>query len=145
MEAGGLTRSRKDNFMQRRFGLTMTAAKVAAVAVFITAALTVSAAHADLKPLDGAGIAAALDGKTISGERDGKAWAQTFDAGGVTVYTAAGEAATEGRWRVREDRYCSQWPPAPAWACYDMFRDGDVIVFVGEDGEQWPARISDGN
>ena len=131
--------------MQRSIGLTTAAARIAAIAVFMMSVLAFSAAHADLKRLDGTGISAALDGKTISGERDGKAWVQTFDAGGVTVYTVAGEAASEGRWRVREDRFCSQWPPAPAWACYDMFRDGDVVVFIGEDGEQWPARITGGN
>ena len=131
--------------MQRSFGLTTAAAKVAAIAISMTLALAIPAAHADLKRMDGAGIAAALDNKTISGERNGKAWVQTFDAAGVTVYTAAGDAASEGRWRVREDRFCSQWPPAPAWVCYDMFRDGDVVVFVGEDGEEWPARITGGN
>ena len=131
--------------MQRSFGLTMAAAKVAAIAISMTLALAIPAAHADLNRMDGAGIAAALDGKTISGERDGKAWVQTFDAAGVTVQTAAGDAASEGRWRVREDRFCSQWPPAPAWVCYDMFRDGNVDVFVGEDGEEWPARITGGN
>ena len=131
--------------MQRRFGLMTAAAKIAVIAVFMTLALAVSVAHADLKRLDGAGIAAALDGKTISGERDGKAWVQTFDAAGLTVYTAAGEAASEGHWRVREERFCSQWPPAPAWVCYDMFGDGDVVVFVGEDGVERPARITGGN
>ncbi len=131
--------------MQRSFDLTLAAAKVTAIAVFVASIFAVSTAHADLVRLDGAAIAAALNGKTLSGERNGKGWVQTFDAGGVTVYTGAGEAASEGRWRVREDRYCSQWPPAPAWACYDIFRDDDVVVFVGEDGEQWPARITGGN
>ncbi len=130
--------------MPHRFGLTR-AAKIAAIAVFLTPVLALSAAHADLKHLDGAGIAAALDGKTISGERGGKAWVQTFDAAGVTLYSAAGDGASEGRWRIREDRFCSQWPPAPAWVCYDMFRDGDVVVFIGEDGEERPARITGGN
>lgn len=145
MKVGGLMGPGKDILMPRSFGLTMAAVKFAAIAVFITSVLAVSAAHADLERLDGAAIAAALDGRTISGERDGKAWVQIFDAAGVTVYTADGGAASEGRWRVREDRFCSQWPPAPAWVCYDMFRDGDVVVFVGEDGEQWPARITGGN
>ena len=136
--------------MQRSFGLTMAAVKCAAIAVFAASILAgsilaASPARAEPERMDGAAIAAALDGQTISGERDGKAWVQTFDEGGVTVYTAAGEAASEGRWRVREDRYCSQWPPSPAWACHDMFRDGDVVVFIGEDGEQWPARIAGGN
>ena len=130
--------------MPRSFGLTTVAAKIAAIAISMTLALAIPAAHADLNRMDDAGIAAALDGKTISGERDGKAWVQTFDAAGVTVPVVGG-AASEGRWRVREDRFCSQWPPAPAWVCYDMFRDGDVVVFVGEDGEEWPARITSGN
>lgn len=130
--------------MPHSFGLTR-AAKIAAIAVFLTPVLALSAAHADLKRLDGAGIAAALDGKTISGERGGRAWVQSFDAAGVTLYSAAGEAESEGRWQVREDRYCSQWPPAPAWVCHDMFRDGDVVVFIGEDGEEWLARITGGN
>ena len=86
--------------MPRRRNLTTAAAKIAAIAIFITPVLALSTAHADLKRLDGAGITAALDGKTISGESDGQVWVQTFDAAGVTVYTAAGEAASEGRWRV---------------------------------------------
>ena len=57
--------------MPRSFDLTAAAAKIAAIAVFITLVFAISAAHADLKRLDGAGIAAALDGKTISGERGG--------------------------------------------------------------------------
>jgi hypothetical protein len=145
MEAGGLMRSRRDGFMQRSSGLTMAAAKILAIAVFITSILAISDAHADLERMDGAGIAAALDGKTISGERGGKAWVQTFDAAGVTIYRAAGEAPSEGRWRIRQDRFCSQWPQAPAWVCYDMFGDGDIVVFIGEDGEEWTARIAGGN
>jgi hypothetical protein len=145
MEAGGLMGPRKDVFMQRSVKLMTAAAKVAAIAVLIVPVHTISTAHAELKQLDGAGIAAALDGRTVAGERNGEAWAQTFDGAGVTVYAAAGEAVSEGYWRVIEDRFCSQWPPSPAWVCYDMFADGDVVVFVGEDGEEWPARITGGN
>ncbi len=131
--------------MLRSLGLTRAAAKIAAIAIVMTPVFALSGAQADLTRLDGAAISAALDGKTIGGERGGKTWVQTFDAAGVTVYAAAGEAASEGRWRVREDRFCSQWPPAPAWVCYDLFRDGDVVVFIGENGEEWTARITGGN
>ena len=123
---------------------TLAAAKVAAITIIITSALAIAPAHADLKRMDGSGIAAAMEGKTISGKRDGKAFVQTFDAGGITVRKVAEEAALEGSWQVREDRFCLQWPAA-AWTCYDIFGDGDVVVFVGEDGEQWPARIAGGN
>lgn len=131
--------------MSRSFNLTTTATKIAAIAIFITPVLALSTAHADLKRLDGAGITAALDGKTIGGERDGQVWVQTFDAAGVTFYRAANEAPSEGRWVVREDRFCSQWPSAPAWVCYDMLRDGDVVVFISENDEEWTARIAGDN
>jgi hypothetical protein len=137
--------SRKDHLMSRSINLTTAAAKIAAIAFFITPVLALSAAHADLKPLDGAGISVALNGKTISGERGGTTWVQTFDAAGVTFYGAAGEVPTKGRWVVREDRFCSQWPSAPDWACYDMLRDGDVVVFISESDEEWTARISGSN
>ncbi len=64
---------------------------------------------------------------------------------GVTYYRAANEAPSEGRWVVREDRFCSQWPSAPAWVCYDMLRDGDVVVFISENDEEWTARIAGGS
>ena len=131
--------------MPHSFGSTAAAVKIAAIALLITLGLAISAAHADFERLDGAGIATALNGKTIGGERDGKTWAQTFDATGVTAYSVNGEAATQGRWLVREDRFCSQWPAVPAWVCYDMFREGDLIILVGENGEKWPARIADAN
>ena len=131
--------------MSRRRNLTTAAAKITAIAVFIAPVLALSTAHADLRQLDAAGITAALNGKTISGDRDGQVWVQTFDAAGVTYYRAANEAPSEGRWVVREDRFCSQWPSAPTWTCYDMFRDGDAVVFVDEAGKDRPARIAEGN
>ncbi len=130
--------------MPHSFG-PMTAAATIAIALFMTLALAIPHAHADLERLDGAGIAAALSGKTIAGKRGGKIWMQTFDATGGTAYSVAGEAATQGSWRVQEDRLCSQSPAAPAWVCYDIFRDGDLIVLIGENGEKWPALIADDN
>jgi hypothetical protein len=97
MEASGLTKSRKEIPMPRSFALTGAAARSAAVALFMTPVFALSAAHADLERLDGAGITAALAGRTIGGERDGKTWAQTFDATGVTAYSVDGEAPTQGR------------------------------------------------
>ena len=127
--------------MPHSFGLTAAAVKIAAIALLMTLGLAISAAHADFERLDGAGIATALNGKTIGGET----WAQTFDATGITAYSENGEAPTQGRWLVRKDRFCSQWPAAPAWVCYDMFREGDLVVLVGENGKILTARITDGN
>jgi hypothetical protein len=75
----------------------MAVAKIAATTVLMTLALAISAAHADLERLDGAGISAALDGKTISGERDGKAWVQTFDAAGGCARTGSVRSGRQRR------------------------------------------------
>jgi hypothetical protein len=47
---------------------------------------------------------------------------QVFHATGRTLY-AYGEPSW-GYWRIAAGRYCSQWPPATDWDCYDVFHDG---------------------
>lgn len=58
---------------------------------------------------------------------------QEFRASGQTIYNAGRESV--GRWTVRGDRYCSQWPPADGWICCDMARQGAALRFVGDRGE----------
>lgn len=59
---------------------------------------------------------------------------QRFYASGRTLYNAGQDSW--GYWAVRGDQYCSQWPPADGWSCYDM--DGDeesgAIRFIAPDG-----------
>ncbi|MCT4555674.1 MAG: hypothetical protein N4A53_13380 [Pelagimonas sp.] len=62
----------------------------------------------------------------------GSAW-QEFYASGRTLYNA--EQDSWGDWAARGDQYCSQWPPAGGWACYDVLRLGDRIRFVGDSGD----------
>ena len=50
------------------------------------------------------------------------AW-QDFRAKGLTLYNAG--ADSWGTWDVRNDRYCSQWPPNSAWVCFDVDLNGD--------------------
>lgn len=47
---------------------------------------------------------------------------QQFYASGRTLYTH-GEPSW-GEWSVRDDQYCSIWPPARDWECYDLQADG---------------------
>ncbi len=83
----------------------------------------------DFQTLSGDEILAALTGKKL-GYGDG-IW-QTFDEAGLTQYFSGGPSA--GRWAVREDRYCSLWPPSDLWACYDVLKSGDIIRFVDDNG-----------
>jgi hypothetical protein len=63
-----------------------------------------------------------------------EAASQRFYPSGRTLYDAGQESW--GSWEVRGDQYCSQWPPAGGWACYDMFMDTKAgeVRFVGESG-----------
>lgn len=80
------------------------------------------------RPLDGAEIAEVLTDAKLK-----YAFAtQHFDANGQTLYTA--DRPSWGSWAVRENRYCSVWPPSDFWACYDVRENGDVVRFIADDG-----------
>ncbi|MGH6908486.1 MAG: hypothetical protein ACREDX_11580, partial [Aestuariivirga sp.] len=75
---------------------------------------------AEERKLTGDEIKAALTGKKVVGNNDGKSWTQMFKANGDTLYQLTGTEAQNGYWEVRGDQYCSQWPPNAAWDCFDM-------------------------
>ena len=60
---------------------------------------------------------------------------QTFSARGATTYSDRGRDSY-GSWAARGDRYCSQWPPANGWACYDVLVDNDTLIWVGDSGNR---------
>lgn len=90
--------------------------------------------RADQQKLNGAQITSALEGRTVTGVQNGLAWEQDFQKGGITIYRAAGEDPSEGRWRIKSDQFCSQWPPSRAWICYDIVREDGTVSFVPIDG-----------
>jgi hypothetical protein len=79
----------------------------------------------DWVALSGAEIETALTGKKL--QYDG-AW-QDFRASGRTLYNAGRDSW--GYWAIRDDQYCSQWPPQALWDCYDVAAKGDQIRFMG--------------
>lgn len=62
---------------------------------------------------------------------------QTFSEDGSTNYRASGRPST-GRWRVEDNRYCSTWNTGgtPIWTCYEVLRDGDMLIWVDPNGER---------
>lgn len=106
------------------------------------------AAQAEERPLTGAEIKAALAGKSVTGERRGKSWTQSFEEGGATTYVSDGRPSP-GRWRVDGNRYCSQWPPASRWDCYSMTGDltasPPTVTWIYPDGTRWPGTIVGAN
>jgi hypothetical protein len=98
--------------------------RAAILAAFVAATPALAAGWT---PLEGDAIRAALTGRVLD---YGSAW-QDFRASGRTLYNAG--ADSWGTWTVQGDRYCSQWPPNAAWACYDVdiSSDGEAIRFRG--------------
>lgn len=90
------------------------------------------------EPLDGAGITAALTGRVL--QYDGGV-VQDFRASGRTLYDAG--QPSWGYWEVREDTYCSLWPPSDQWECYGVEADGQTVTFIGASGDRTSGRYAD--
>ncbi len=73
-------------------------------------------------------IQPALEGQIVDYD---DAW-QEFLPSGRTLYNAGRDSW--GHWDVRAGQYCSQWPPAGGWACYDVSQKGALIRFAGQSG-----------
>jgi len=86
--------------------------------------------------LNGPAITGALLSRTLVYEDQAK---QEFNTGGSTVYIESGPSF--GSWRVSDTQYCSVWPPASNWVCYDVFLSSDQqgIRFIGESGRVYEA------
>jgi hypothetical protein len=111
-----------------------------ALAILAIVALVVPAS-ADEVAMKGSAIL-----KTLTGARvEGSNWSQSFEAGGATIYAGADGKQSSGRWDVRGDEYCSQWPPSDVWACYAMATstaaDGINIIWISADGARESARL----
>lgn len=76
-------------------------------------------------------VLAALEGQTVLYESA----RQKFSRDGITLYDAG--RPTWGNWRARAGQYCSEWPPAEGWDCYDLYlsTDGAKVRFRSPAGE----------
>lgn len=57
---------------------------------------------------------------------------QEFQPSGRTLYTTADQRW--GYWGVQGDQYCSRWPPADEWKCWDVHTNGVKVRFVEASG-----------
>jgi hypothetical protein len=103
-----------------------------------------AAAHAEEKRMTGAEISAALTGNSVDGTWSGSEYRSYFDPGGTTIYQRKGTPATQGRWSVKGDQYCSVWEPSGE-SCYDLARDRDTIIWiVPSTGTRNPSKLVQG-
>lgn len=96
-------------------------------------ALSVVSAHAAERQLSGKEIGKLLPTIIALGVQT----KQSFNTTGTTTHSKS-DIYSHGRWRVQGDRYCSQWPPAEMWVCYDVVVDGkaekkpETIIWIGD-------------
>ncbi|MEP2530973.1 hypothetical protein [Shimia sp.] len=83
----------------------------------------------DWKQATEAEIADFLTGRVVE---YASAW-QKFYSSGRTLYHAGPDSW--GNWLLRDDQYCSRWPPSGLWDCYEVWlKTPNNIRFVGTDG-----------
>ena len=62
---------------------------------------------------------------------------QVFGLGGITYFRVGWP--NEGRWRVRDDLYCSSWPSSTRsqddWDCFVVEQNGTQLRFSAPDGQ----------
>ncbi len=105
---------------------------------------TAAPAVADPVKLSGPEIKALLSGNTVHGTWAGKEYWSFFGSDGWTTYLAAGGKPADGRWGASSTQYCSTWDPGGS-SCYDLYRDGDSILWVPASGERYPSTLLTGN
>ena len=110
--------------------------------LFTSLFVLATAAHASERLLTGAEITEALSGHTYRHADVTKKVEQMFQASGDTFYSEDG-AQSQGRWDVRGDKYCSQWPPSKVWSCYTISADGTVLTFISTHGALFPVKRLD--
>jgi hypothetical protein len=109
------------------------------VRAVVVAGLALWPALAGAETLTGPQITAALTERVVIYD-DGAQ--QVFQADGATVFDNG--RPSSGRWAVRGDQYCSQWPPSETWACYGVEIEGDLVRFVAADGSASAGKLQPG-
>jgi len=104
------------------------------IAILITSG-TVSADNTqDWQPLNGEQIKEVLSGASLIYPEEGGA-TQDFNSNGSTTYVEGRPSL--GEWKVSNTQYCSIWPPAAGWVCYDVSinKERTAVRFIGESGK----------
>jgi hypothetical protein len=107
------------------------------IRILLASLLMMCAAHAAETKLTSAEMQNILSDKILYG----KNVEQIFQKSGVTFYSAGGNQS-QGNWKIDGEKYCSQWPPNQAWACYDIMQDGNKITFIAKDGNRTEMSVT---
>jgi len=117
-----------------RAGTPMIKLLATAVIALLVASGSVTADDSqNWKRLNGEQIKQALEGASLVYPKEGGA-TQDFEPNGSTTYVEGRPSL--GEWKVSGAQYCSSWPPAAGWVCYDVSINNErsAVRFIGESG-----------
>ena len=94
----------------------------------------------DWRVLNGAEMTKALSARVLQYKDNAQ---QDFFADGRTLYQT--RDSSWGKWRVDYNQYCSIWPPAAGWTCYNVSIsvDGVHIRFTDRNGGHTDGKYID--
>ncbi|MFN4201928.1 MAG: hypothetical protein ACK4GM_02595 [Tabrizicola sp.] len=107
--------------------------------LFLTLVLAMPATAEDWRPLDAAGISAALSARVLRFD-DGSF--QNFFQDGRSL-RAAEDGTRWGKWWVEQGQVCLLWPPATMPDCQTVEARRIDLRFIGPDGQVRTARYVD--
>lgn len=101
-----------------------------------------SQVSAELRMLNADQIQMLLSDRFVEGEQNDTSWVSWFSTTGDTTFSQNRNRPTSGFWKTINNQYCSQWPPAESWDCYDVRSNGKDVEFVGaDDNDIWPGQL----
>ena len=110
------------------------------VALTLVLFLFISTAHAEEQICSEDEIKATLTGHEIKGIWNGKNYLQTFNEDGSTIYKPENMSAMNGKWFVKDGKYCSDFGSGEN--CYKVARDGDTFYWIYEAGARVKFTVS---
>lgn len=119
----------------------------AAALGLVLVASPASAHYAWEGELTAAEIRATIAGNSLTGEYEGKAYTEYYDADG-TIHGSSADGPYKGKWSVRDDDLmCFAYEPDYAIiGCVMLFVNADTVTFRLIDGtEEPPAKLRPGN
>ena len=112
---------------------------VAATAIATIALATSNLAEAEPNKLGAEQLTAFYKGGFKM--RHSRGWTVSVSGDGTQVFN--GDFIDRGRWRIVGDKQCSKWGKirSGAEACFDVWLDGDSVIWMGSDGKKQSAKL----
>ncbi len=117
-----------------------------ALLVLILLTIIANPAPAAERRLTGPEIVNLLAGATVIGAGFSQEFFRPKRNWPANTTNKEGSNLTFGKWEIRANQYCSQWPPSKLWSCYRVttwVNDGSIgIAWIDSSGRRFEGEIA---